>query len=104
CGKSTLIRGICGVLRPHSGSLKVDIPQNPSVRDLTVTFQSPALLPWLTVEANAWLPFRLANESQLDTDREALAHLLATTDLQQFRHSYPHELSGGMAMRAAVIR
>lgn len=104
CGKSTLIRGICGVLAPDSGTLFVDIPKKPSVRDLTVAFQSPALLPWLTVEANAWLPFSLANEPPAEQDRQALNHLFETTDLQQFRQSYPHELSGGMAMRAAVIR
>jgi len=104
CGKSTLIRGICDVLRPDSGTLLVDIPTRPSVRDLAVAFQTPALLPWLTVEANAWLPFNLADEVPSDQDRQALDHLFETTDLQQFRHSYPHELSGGMAMRAAVIR
>ena len=104
CGKSTLIRGICDALTPDSGTLLVDIPKKPSVRDLAVAFQTPALLPWLTVEANAWLPFNLADEVRSDQDRQALDHLFETTDLQQFRHSYPHELSGGMAMRAAVIR
>lgn len=104
CGKSTLIRGICRVLLPDSGTLLVDIPQRPSVRDLAVAFQTPALLPWLTVEANAWLPFRLAGELPEESDRVILNHLFETTQLQQFRQGYPHELSGGMAMRAAVIR
>lgn len=104
CGKSTLIRGICRVLAPDSGNLKVDIPQRPSVRDLAVAFQTPALLPWLTVESNAWLPFRLADESPTEADKSVLNHLFETTELQQFRHCFPHELSGGMAMRAAVIR
>lgn len=104
CGKTTLIRGICDVLPPDSGSLTVDIPRRPSVRDLAVAFQTPALLPWLTVEANAWLPFKLANEPSTDQDRDVLDHLFKTTDLAQFRQAYPHELSGGMAMRAAVIR
>jgi NitT/TauT family transport system ATP-binding protein len=74
------------------------------VRDLTVAFQTPALLPWLTVEANARLPFILADEAPTDVDEETLDHLFETTELQQFRLSSPHELSGGMAMRAAVIR
>lgn len=104
CGKSTLIRGICRVLAPDSGALLVDIPQKPSVRDLTVAFQTPALLPWLTVEANAWLPFNIAGEPPTEQDRNILNHLFETTELQQFRQCYPHELSGGMAMRAAVIR
>lgn len=104
CGKTTLLRGICGIIRPESGNLIVDLPATLSVRDLTVTFQTPALLPWLSVEANALLPFKLANEVAKLGDIEVLDHLLATTELEQFRKSYPHQLSGGMAMRAAVVR
>lgn len=104
CGKSTLIRGVCRVHKPSSGSLTIDIPQQPSVRDLAVAFQTPALLPWLDVEANAWLPFKIANEPVTDEDKRTLDHLLETTELHSFRNAYPHELSGGMAMRAAVIR
>jgi NitT/TauT family transport system ATP-binding protein len=104
CGKSTLLRGICGINCPDSGSFAVNLPEKPSIRDLTITFQTPALLPWLSVEANALLPFALTNESPSDADGQTLEHLLRTTGLMQFRGSYPHELSGGMAMRAAVVR
>ncbi len=78
----------------------------PSVDDLTVTFQTPALLPWLSVEENALLPYRLSKDK--GTNRrpslDYLEELLETTGLLEFRASYPHELSGGMAMRAAVVR
>ena len=104
CGKSTLLRGICGILAPSAGSLRVDLPVRPSVRDLTVTFQTPALLPWLSVQANALLPFELARTRVESEDTDALNHLLATTGLESFRDSFPHQLSGGMAMRAAIVR
>jgi len=104
CGKSTLLRAICGILRPDEGSLHVDLPTPPSVRDLTVTFQTPALLPWLSVEANVLLPFKLAKIPVRPEDVSALDHLFKTTDLEQFREAYPYQLSGGMAMRAAVVR
>jgi len=104
CGKSTLLRGIAGLLPTSSGRLSVKLPKPPGIRDLAITFQSPALLPWLTLEANVLLPFKLAGARTGTTDLAALEHLLGTTGLGAFRTSYPHELSGGMAMRAAVVR
>ncbi|MGJ3242092.1 MAG: ABC transporter ATP-binding protein [Opitutales bacterium] len=104
CGKSSLIRLLCGVAAPGGGELLIDLPERPGARDLTVTFQSPTLLPWLTIEENAWLPFRLSGETPTPTDRETLSVLLETAGLAGVRQSYPHALSGGMAMRAAVVR
>ncbi len=104
CGKSSLIRLLCGVAEPDGGFLTVDLPEHPSARDLTVTFQSPTLLPWLTLEENAWLPFRLSGLTPTSGDRETLNFLLKTAGLSDARQKHPHALSGGMAMRAAVVR
>lgn len=104
CGKSSLIRLLCGVAEPSGGTLTIDLPTPPTARDLTVTFQSPTLLPWLTLEENAWLPFRLSGQSPTPQDHATLDFLLETAGLSAVRQAYPHALSGGMAMRAAVVR
>jgi NitT/TauT family transport system ATP-binding protein len=65
------------------------------------------LLPWLTVEENALLPFhvqRTTNNLTGEDIENRLKKLLELTNLLRFRRSFPHELSGGMQMRAALIR
>ncbi len=109
CGKSTLLRVMAGLLSPDRGSIrwKDDLLEKRSSR-MAMNFQKPVLLPWLSVEENALLPFRLAaNGAQARVGAEIekrLLHLLNLTGLFRFRHSLPHELSGGMQMRAALIR
>jgi NitT/TauT family transport system ATP-binding protein len=104
CGKSSLIRLLSRVVNPSGGELAIDLPKPPTARDLTVTFQTPTLLPWLTIEENAWLPFRLSELSPTAEDRQTLDYLFETAGLEAVRHKHPHALSGGMAMRAAVVR
>nr|VFJ56521.1 MAG: NitT/TauT family transport system ATP-binding protein [Candidatus Kentron sp. DK] len=119
CGKSTLLRLMAGLLTPDQGSIHwqddllearpLHMSMNfPRSSRMAMNFQRPVLLPWLSIENNALLPFRLLPHSDPDpsrTKRQArLAELLDLTGLARFRHSLPHELSGGMQMRAALIR
>lgn len=108
CGKSTLLRAMAGLLSPDRGILSWQdgLLSNRSSR-MAMNFQKPVLLPWLSVEENALLPLRLrANGSKnIGPDIEERLHeLLNLTGLVRFRHSLPHELSGGMQMRAALVR
>lgn len=108
CGKSTLLRTMAGLLTPDRGTVtwQDDLLANRSSR-MAMNFQKPVLLPWLSVEENALLPFRLRAEANrgLEVDEETrLRDLLNLTGLARFRHSLPHELSGGMQMRAALVR
>jgi NitT/TauT family transport system ATP-binding protein len=66
-------------------------------------FQSPVLLPWLTIEQNVMLP---AEVMGLDRRlaRSRAAHLLDQVGLKGFERSYPYELSGGMQQRAGIAR
>lgn len=108
CGKSTLLRAMAGLLCPDRGAIRWQdgLLANRSSR-MAMNFQKPVLLPWLSVEENALLPFRLRTSGSegAGVDVEARLHdLLNLTGLTRFRHSLPHELSIGMQMRAALVR
>ncbi|WP_407178018.1 ABC transporter ATP-binding protein [Bradyrhizobium sp. STM 3562] len=103
CGKSTLLRLVAGLERPRSGVLREDDARitapNPS---RVVVFQDPTLFPWRTV----WDNVALGLEAQgiLTRHRQRVDDALELVGLSAFRSAYPHQLSGGMAQRAALAR
>jgi len=105
CGKSTLLRVMAGLLNPTAGTCgwQKGLMENRGVA-MAMNFQKPVLLPWQTVEQNALLPFRLSKEPARDDQLERLEKLLKMVGLYGFRNTLPHELSGGMQMRAVFVR
>jgi NitT/TauT family transport system ATP-binding protein len=104
CGKSTLLKIIAGLL-PYSGGTIARSGrtlEGPGP-DVGMVFQAPVLLPWRTVMENVLLPteFRKLNAEAF---RERAHELLALVGLSDFQDRYPHELSGGMQQRAAIVR
>jgi len=65
--------------------------------------QSPGLLPWRTVRANARLLTDVGRRHS-GLSPAAVDELLEQVGLADFRHAYPHELSGGMQQRVALVR
>ncbi|MFZ4857803.1 MAG: ABC transporter ATP-binding protein [Desulfuromonadaceae bacterium] len=104
CGKSTLLRAIAGLEAPMVGSIDCRNHVERRQLDIAMAFQSPTLLPWLTVEQNAYLPFKLTGTAIDPTISARFERLLSLVGLDDFRNARPHELSGGMQMRAALIR
>jgi NitT/TauT family transport system ATP-binding protein len=107
CGKSTLLNLVAGLLEPTSGALRwwggdfaaTGVPG----RRLAFVFQSPTLMPWARVEANARLPLDLAGVAHDDASRAATA-ALRLVGLSEFARHLPRELSGGMQMRVSIAR
>jgi NitT/TauT family transport system ATP-binding protein len=103
CGKTSLVKIMAGLLDPGEGNITVNGAALEGVRKNTaVIFQDFGLLPWKTVRANAELPLRIAGKKR--EDRKKAGELLARFGLSRFEKSYPHELSGGMKQRLAIVR
>jgi len=105
-GKSTLLHIMSGLESPTSGAvtwpgLATDAERRG--RQIGVVFQSPSLVPALTVVENAALPLVLAGVAEGETD-ERVRHALHLVDVHQLADQLPEELSGGQAQRVAVAR
>ena len=106
CGKTTLLRMIAGLEQPTSGVITIDGSTPDAARKAKrIGFipQSPALLPWRTVEANARLLLDLNRTANPDAPPDPI-ELLERVGLGEFRNAYPHELSGGMQQRVGLVR
>ncbi|MGJ5202812.1 ABC transporter ATP-binding protein [Bradyrhizobium sp. HKCCYLR20261] len=104
CGKSTLLRLIAGLDRDYQGSIVQDGDAVTGTSlDRGIVFQEPRLFPWATVRQNIALGLKNAPISEADK-RAAVAAHIALVGLDGFAEAYPHQLSGGMAQRAAIAR
>ena len=104
CGKSTLLNAVAGFICPNQGYILVD--QNPVTKpgaDRGFVFQQYSLLPWKTTLQNVELGLKIKGISKKER-RELVNEYLNRVGLYQHRHSYPHQLSGGMQQRASIIR
>jgi ABC-type nitrate/sulfonate/bicarbonate transport system ATPase subunit len=106
CGKSTLLNAIAGLDRDYRGSIAIDGKEieggKPPVR-IAYLFQEPRLLPWLTAEKNVDFVLRSCRVPAAEW-RARKDRYFAMTGLDRFRAYYPHQLSGGMAQRLALVR
>jgi len=104
CGKSTLLKIIAGIEPKSSGTIsyrgKAD--QGPD-SGMGVVFQTPVLLPWLTILENVLLPIRVLRLPRKASEERARG-LLALVGLAGFEGKYPGELSGGMQQRVGIAR
>lgn len=101
-GKTTLLSIMAGVLAPSSGRVLLD---GAAVADGAVGYmlQRDQLFEWRTIWRNVVLGLEIAHTAGPDNLAYARS-LLRKYGLWEFRSRYPHELSGGMRQRAALIR
>jgi spermidine/putrescine transport system ATP-binding protein len=107
CGKTTLLRLLAGFEQPDAGRLLLDgrditaLP--PHRRPVNTVFQNYALFPHLTVRENIAFGPRTAGWPKEKTD-DAVAAMLALTQLKDQAGRRPTQLSGGQKQRVAIAR
>ena len=107
CGKTTLLRMLAGFARQSSGGISIDgmemsdVP--PHERPVNMMFQSYALFPHMSVEANVGYGIkRLPLDSA--TRRRRIQEALDMVQLGALAQRKPHQLSGGQRQRVALAR
>jgi NitT/TauT family transport system ATP-binding protein len=104
CGKTTLLKILAGIEPPTAGEMFFrGKPFSGAQAGTGVVFQTPVLLPWLTVLQNVMLPIRVLGLPLPEGTAHA-RQLLDLVGLKGFENKYPGELSGGMQQRAAIVR
>lgn len=112
-GKTVLLKNIIGLLRPDSGTIRID---GIDITQLTkeklervrlqfgLVFQGSALFDFLTIEEN--VGFFLYQHTKLSRSeiRKKVTETLALVGLKGIEDAYPYELSGGMKKRVAIAR
>ncbi|WBW98300.1 ABC transporter ATP-binding protein [Oceanirhabdus sp. W0125-5] len=95
-GKSTLLNLVSGINKNYSGTIK-------SKDDIfSYVFQSPTLIPWLTVYEN--MHFALKHVITSTDIHKKINHYLNLVNLLEYKDMFPHELSGGMKQRVSLAR
>ena len=112
-GKSTLIRLINRLVEPTAGNVYIDgqnvakLPKDQLIdlrrRDMSMVFQSFALMPSRTVLDNAAFGLEVAGKGRKEREERAM-QVLKQVGLDTFANKFPHELSGGMQQRVGLAR
>ncbi|QSZ27752.1 ABC transporter ATP-binding protein [Aceticella autotrophica] len=95
-GKSTLLSVISGLLKPSKGQLKVN-------GKIGYMLQKDHLFEWRNIWQNVLLGLEIQNSID-ENSKKYVNELLKKYGLEDFKNYYPHQLSGGMRQRAALIR
>ncbi len=102
CGKSTLLRLLSGLDRPTAGHVEVDGATIDAPHPfVSIVFQEPRLLPWLTVADN--IAFGLSDLAKSERD-DRVGDALERIGLKGYGSRWPRELSGGQGQRVAIAR
>ncbi len=104
CGKTTLLTIIAGFQKSTSGNIlingnKVSKPGP----DRGFVFQNYALFPWMSVKDNILFPMKQTKMEKSIRDKR-LKELLEVAKLEDKGELFPHQISGGMKQRTALVR
>jgi len=109
-GKTTMLMCLGQFQRPHKGRITLDgtnifsIPEDQYRRRVGIVFQKLHLFPHLTVLQNMTLAkVHGLREDKASAEAEAM-ETLERLGIDQLARSYPAQISGGQAQRAAIAR
>ncbi|CAJ0772908.1 Glycine betaine/proline betaine transport system ATP-binding protein ProV [Ralstonia chuxiongensis] len=112
-GKSTLIRLVNRLVEPTAGKVLIGGRDVAAVsraelialrrKDMSMVFQSFALMPQRTVLSNAAFGLEVAGVGRVERERRAM-EILEQVGLAAFAQKLPRELSGGMQQRVGLAR
>ena len=103
-GKTTLFNVIAGLSSPDQGAVYLDgeeITGKPG--KISYMLQKDLLLPYRTIEDNVALPLLIKGEKKREARRKVGTYF-EEFGLDGTEKKYPHQLSGGMRQRAALLR
>ncbi|MBO4548339.1 MAG: ABC transporter ATP-binding protein [Abditibacteriota bacterium] len=112
-GKSTVLKCICGLVKPQSGSILIDGQDVMTADDKTLikiraklgmVFQYSALFDYLSVYDNVAFGLRKHTSLSEKEIRDKVSEALSMVNLSHTMEMMPSELSGGMKKRVALAR
>jgi NitT/TauT family transport system ATP-binding protein len=104
CGKTTLLSLISGLFRPSSGRIMLNGETlNGTTGHVGYMLQEDHLFNWRTILRNVLIGLEIKGTLNSQSMEKAKS-LLHKYGLGDFKNHYPHQLSGGMRQRVALIR
>ena len=113
CGKTTLIRALCGLIKPEKGNIYINdqlvfsdekrINVAPERRGIGVVFQDYAVWPHLSVWDNVCYPMKKHKVPKEEIVKRA-AYALEQVRMTGYEKHMPAQLSGGQQQRVALAR
>jgi glycine betaine/proline transport system ATP-binding protein len=112
-GKSTMVRLFNRLIEPTSGTIHLNGKEITGLadaalldvrrKDMSMVFQSFALMPHMSVLDNAAFGLEISGVDENERRKRA-REALQQVGLKGHEHSYPHQLSGGMQQRVGLAR
>ncbi len=113
CGKTTLMRALCGLIKPEKGNIYINdqlvfsdekrINVAPERRGVGVVFQDYAVWPHLSVWDNVCYPMKKHKVPKEEIAKRA-AYALEQVRMTGYEKHMPAQLSGGQQQRVAIAR
>ena len=109
-GKTTILRLIAGLEKPSEGKIMIDnrlvakdkeILVPPSQREIGFIFQDLALWSHMSVYENIAFGLKVQKSQNIE---EKVVEILTFFGIEQYKNSYPNQISGGQQQLVAIAR